>query len=217
VAPQLRSKTFATSRSSGEATLDLIVSLQGLQETSQPRQQITIRITLFLLVAALLIIFISCFDFGLVVWIIAVGRAIIPVTPIRYGRTSLAGHGVSAIPTDVKMGVTLHQCKIVNFGGDVSMIAKVRVLDKYYALPTGEQVHASCTNGQETVDLGAATLTLCKGRGCASGPYDQAFFGIRPDQTGNWSCRVTYDGNGVLAGGVDAVDFQIVDGGGHCH
>jgi hypothetical protein len=129
----------------------------------------------------------------------------------------LTGHGVSAIATDVKMGVAKGQCKIINLGGDVSMIAKVRVPDKYYALPTGEQVHASCTNGQENVDLGAATLTLCKGRGCASGPYDQAFYGIRPDQTGNWSCRVTYDGNGILAAGEGIVTFQIVDGGGHCH
>ncbi len=140
---------------------------------------------------------------------------------INYGEgvvtVPLVGHGVSAIPTAVKLGATRHQCKIVNLGGGFSMIAKVWVSDKYYALPTGEQVHASCTNGQENVDLGAATLTLCKGNGCPSGPYDQAPFGISPDQTGNWSCRVVYDGDGVLAAGEGLVTFQIVDGGGHCH
>jgi Abnormal spindle-like microcephaly-assoc'd, ASPM-SPD-2-Hydin len=128
----------------------------------------------------------------------------------------LNGHGVSAIPTDVTM--SLPQCKIVNLGGDVPMIAKVRVPDKYYALPTGEQVHASCSNGQVNVDLGVQALTLCKrGEGCGGRPYDHAFFDITPDQTGNWSCRVTYDGNGILASGVGVATFQIVDGGGHCH
>ena len=127
----------------------------------------------------------------------------------------LTGHGVSAIPTYVKMA--RHTCLMLNLGGGFSMTAKVWSLDKYYAPPVGEQVHASCTNGQENVDLGAATLTLCKGRGCPSGPYAQAPFGITPDQTGNWSCQVTYDGDGVLAGGTGAVNFQVVDGGGHCH
>jgi hypothetical protein len=129
----------------------------------------------------------------------------------------LIGHGVSAIKTTAKIGRKPNQCSIVNLGGGFSMIAKVWVVDKYYALPTAEQVHASCTNGQENVDLGSATLTLCKGKGCPSGPYDQAPFAITPDQTGNWSCQVTYDGDGVLGGAVDSVNFQIVDGGGHCH
>jgi len=89
VAPQLRSKTFATSRPSAEAAFDVGVSLQGLQDRSHATEQTKIRNTLFLLVAAFLIVLIPRSDLGWSCGSSPCGRPLIPVTPFRRRRASL--------------------------------------------------------------------------------------------------------------------------------
>jgi hypothetical protein len=139
---------------------------------------------------------------------------------INYGEgvvsVPLSGQGVAAIPTYVKMAFAPHQCDIIHVGHSFSMTAKVFVLDKYYALPTGEQVSASCTNGSDNINLGSATLQRCNRKHCGEGPFDEAPFGVNPDQTGTWSCTVTYDGDGILAWGDGSIEFQVVEKHSHC-
>jgi len=73
----------------------------------------------------------------------------------------LSGQGVAAMPTWAHLGPAPMQCLKIHLGDSFSMSGAVGIADKYYAPPTGEQVYFRCTNGQETVDLGAAPLGLC--------------------------------------------------------
>lgn len=154
---------------------------------------------------------------------VSVGETDAGTLTFNYGdgivTAPLYGRGVDSIPTLAKM--TSESCRLINMPGGIggiAMNAKVWSLDKYYAPPVGEQVHASCTNGQTTVDLGVATLTLCKGLGCPNGPYGQAPFAFFSDQPGKWSCAAFYDGNGVLGSAeVYPLRFEFVTSGGYCH
>ncbi len=126
----------------------------------------------------------------------------------------LVGEGVSGIPTNAEMTLAKRQCSIIKAGNSFRMVAKVWVQDTYYALPTGEEVSASCTDGSDNIDLGTATLTLCKH--CPGGPRDEAPFTATPDQPGNWTCTVVYPGDGILAPGTGSIKFEVVEKGAHC-
>jgi hypothetical protein len=70
---------------------------------------------------------------------------------------------------------------------------KVGITDRYYSPPTGEQVCFSCTNGQETINAGTAILKR------VDSLYDDTpHVEFTPDQVGNWTCAMTYSGDGVL-------------------
>ncbi len=131
---------------------------------------------------------------------------------INYGEgvatVALSGNGVSSIPTWAHLGPAPHQCLKVQFGDPFSMLGKVGVEDKYYALPTGEPVYFSCTNGQATINFGPETLEACD-RHCPSGPYDYVEPSFTPSQVGSWTCTMTYDGDGILGANSAQVDFEV--------
>ena len=131
---------------------------------------------------------------------------------INYGggitTVPLTGRGVSAIATSAQLGPAPFQCLKVHIGNSINMSGLLGVDDKFYALPTGEEVTFSCTDGEETVDLGAVTLVLSRqhrnGR-----LHDLAGASFTPDQLGQWSCTMTYDGDGILGATSAAVTFEV--------
>jgi hypothetical protein len=133
---------------------------------------------------------------------------------INYGvgvaTVALSGQGVASIQTSAKLAPASRQCLKVHIGDPFNMEGKVSVDDKFYGPPTGESVDFTCTNGQETVDLGSATLQYCeRPNHCNGGPLDIAFDGFTPDQTGNWSCTMTYSGDGLLGPTSATRDFIV--------
>jgi hypothetical protein len=131
---------------------------------------------------------------------------------INYGAgvttVALNGQGVSSIPTVAELRPIPGQCSKVHIGDSFNMNGTLGVEDKYYALPTGEQVNFSCTNGSETVDLGSETLEACSGY-CPGKPHDIAPASITPDQLGQWSCTMTYNGDGILGATSATVKFIV--------
>lgn len=136
---------------------------------------------------------------------------------INYGEgvvaVPLSGQGVSSIPTWAHLRPAKYQCSKIHLGNPFSMYGTLGLEDKYYALPTGEQVYFSCTNGQETVNLGAVTLELCS-KHCPEDPggpgrYDDAGASFTPDQEGSWSCTMTYDGDGILGANSAEVAIEV--------
>jgi hypothetical protein len=123
----------------------------------------------------------------------------------------LGGQTVNAIDTEIEVALMKGEDSRVHVGEEFGMIAKLWVEDKFYSLPTGEQISATCTDGSETIDLGSATLALCKGKGCASGPYDYAPFYVTPDQGGKWSCTAAYDGDGILGESSGVIKFEATE------
>ena len=133
---------------------------------------------------------------------------------INYGAgvatVALSGQGVASIQTSAKLAPASRQCLKVHIGDPFNMEGKLSVDDKFYGPPTGESVEFTCTNGQETVDLGSATLQFCeRPEHCNGGPLDIAFDGFTPDQTGNWSCTMTYSGDGLLGPTSATRDFIV--------
>jgi hypothetical protein len=131
---------------------------------------------------------------------------------INYGggitTVPLIGRGVASISTSAQLGPAPFQCLKVHLGNSIRMSGLVGVDDKFYALPTGESVSFSCTDGEETLDLGAQTLVLSQGH--RNGRlHDLAGASFTPDQLGQWSCTMTYDGDGILGATSAAVIFEV--------
>lgn len=119
----------------------------------------------------------------------------------------LTGNGVSSIATWSKLGPGPLGCLKVHLGNPVSPYGRVGVLDKYYALPTGEPVHFSCTNGKATADLGDVALQYCSR--CPGPKHDYAQASFTPDQQGFWTCTMAYGGDGVLGPTSSEIVYQI--------